>query len=56
MTGFGVATGGLLGGLLLDRLGVVQMYAVGGAILLTSLLILITLNRSLGIMAKQQLP
>jgi PPP family 3-phenylpropionic acid transporter len=53
MMGFGVASGGLLGGLLLDRLGVAEMYAVGSAILLTSLLILLALNRSLGIMTKQ---
>jgi len=47
LMGFGVATGSLLGGLLLDRLSISGMYGAVGAIILSSLIVFLVINRSL---------
>lgn len=45
ITGFGISAGGLIGGLVLDRLGVAGMYGVVGAGILTAMLIFIAYDR-----------
>jgi PPP family 3-phenylpropionic acid transporter len=49
VTGFGVATGSLLGGFLLDRMSIAGMYGTVGAIILVSLLVFILINHGMKI-------
>jgi PPP family 3-phenylpropionic acid transporter len=49
VVGFGVATGSLLGGFLLDRMSIAGMYGTVGAIILVSLVVFLLINHGLKI-------